>query len=203
MEILNTKIMKTTFLTIIFSILCTVAFGNESKLSPPSISKMEISNLEILNLDTGNYLFKRNNCDNEGFSMFNPFFENPELGLSEIKSTLENDEINFSILNSKMSENINLKNFTLSEDKSSVIFEATKLGVTFPVKIYGENLTIEYVKNYFNSASSSLAAAPKCGPCIGLAIVAIMAICENASSGCTPCNGKLTVKACGCSCEPK
>lgn len=197
--------MKNYLLIILFSISFSFVFANinEKKISTPLISKMEISNLEILNLDKGNYLFKRKNCDNNGFSMFNPFYENPDLGFSEIQSTLINNELKFSFLNSKITEEISLKNFTLSKDKSHVNFEVIKSGIIFPAKIYGENLTIEYVKEYFNSASNNLAASPNCGPCFGLAIVAIVAICENASSGCTPCNGRLTVNACSCSCEPK
>lgn len=200
--------MKNVFFSLAFMLIGSFAFATET----PTLSKFKLANLEVLNLDKGNisnFLFKNNNCETGGFSFFSPFNEVEGLAFAKYSSSIDNEgniiiEVNY---NGKTNE-IKLTNFNISDDGTQAFVDVENNNTVFKSSFIGENLNLDFLKNQFsNINNSSLISQEACPPCavIAVAIIgsAVTKICTDASNACSPCNGKLTVGACSCSCEPK
>lgn len=199
--------MKNFFL-LCLSFLLSVgpSFSNSIPPAAPKFIKFEISNYEISNLDAGNIgktRFQKNDCETGGYSLFNPFYERTELLDAKVTAVRGENEVQIILEGKNLSETIVLKNIEIDNDNSIAELNIVKGNVIFESKFYGENLSEKFILDSFSSyAYNSLVAEEDCPPCVIVGILAIAAACETASSGCTPCNGTLTVGACSCSCTP-
>jgi hypothetical protein len=205
--------MKNLIYSLAFLLIGSFAFANKNSAETiiPKLSKFQLANLEVSNLDTeviSNYLFKKNNCETGGFSFFSPFHEVAGLANSRFNSYVDKDgNVNIEVNYNDKKNIIKLTNLSISEDGTQAFVDVETNNTIFKSSFMGENLNIDFIKNKFASINSSFITEDACPPCIYIAIVVISAavtkICTDASSACNPCNGKLTVSACSCSCEPK
>ncbi|MBA3987224.1 MAG: hypothetical protein H0X63_11785 [Flavobacteriales bacterium] len=198
--------MKNLFLTLFVVLLNSLLFANEIpeiKLEP-KITKFEISNIEISNLDSGyigNYLFKRNNCEDEGYSFFSPFYEQPQLMGSRITSSSIDGDVNVLLSGDNFVSKFKISNIKMSNNNSTAEVDILKEGVLYKSKLHGENLSENFILEKFSTFyDDSIFYDEDCPPCVVIGIIAVVAICENAASACTPCNGTLHVYSCSCSC---
>ncbi len=205
--------MKNLFLSLAFMLVGSYTFAenNSPVTEVPKISKFTLANLEILNIEKGaisNFLFKKNNCKTGGYSFYNPFNEIEGLAFGKCSSTIDIDgnivlEVNYNDINNV----IKLTNFEVSKDGKQAFVNVENNNIIYKSSFMGENLNVNFIKNMFSNINkSSLISKEDCPPCAYIAVVAISAavtkICTDASNACSPCNGKLTVSACGCSCDP-
>lgn len=204
--------MKNLFFSLALMLIGVVGIANGSSTETivPKLSKFQLANLEVSNLDTeviSNYLFKKNNCETGGFSFFSPFHEIADLANSRFNSFVDKDgNVNIEVNYNNKKNIIKLTNLIVSDDGTKAFVNVETNNTVFKSSFIGENLNIDFIKSKFASINDSFITDDACPPCIYIAIVAVAAavtkICTDASSACNPCNGKLTVSACGCSCEP-
>lgn len=199
--------MKTFFLSLAFLLVGTFSLANDGLNNNPIIKQFAISNYEVLNIDTGEFLFKKNNCDDGGYSFFSPFNSNPELLETSFQSRIENDnEVVLTTNTDGIASKYIINNFKEVENGSKVTFDINIGNTVFNSQITGSNLTVESVKQFLGSTNDQVIISKLCPPCVYVAVVAVTAavtkICTNASSACGNCNGKLEVSACSCSCTP-
>lgn len=194
------------FITVILFSSSLIANTLPTKDSEAKITKFEISNMEVLNLDNGfigNYTYKRNNCEDEGYSFFSPFYEQPQLIDSKITSFKTDNGIDITLSGENFSSNFRLSNIKISNDKSIADIDIVKEGVTYKSKLYGVNLSKAFIfENFSKFKETSMFYDEDCPPCFVVGVIAIASMCKNAQEACSPCNGNLTVYICGCSCRP-
>ncbi len=181
------------------------AFAANNNGENPIITKFSMSNFELLNLDNGNYKFKKIHCSDGGYSFFSPYYVKPDLISSTINSNKKDNEIEITIKGEKEETMFSISNFSVSDDKSVASFDIKKGNFIYPSKIFGTNLSTEYIKNSFSEFNNTpVLSQGECPWCVVAIVVAaaIAEACENAQSSCTPCNGTLTVGSCSCSCKP-
>jgi len=193
-------------LSLIFISIFVLSFAN-NKTIEPIITKFAIANYEVLNIDKGTYLFKRNHCEDKGYTMFSPFFTNPELLYTTFDSQIDdNNEIIVNTKGEKESTKYIFNNFKSLENGNKVSFDIVIGNKVFNSYISGSNLDITTAKNFL-SAGSNIQINQLCPPCAVIAVIAVAKVvsdvCTTASKGCSPCNGTLQVSACSCSCTPK
>lgn len=193
------------FISVLFFSNWLIANIIPPEIDVPKITKFEISNIEVLNLDVGyigNYKFKRNNCEDGGYSFFSPFYEQPQLIGSTITSTSYDKGVEVTVKGDGFSSNFKISNIKISNNNSIASIDIIKGEVTYKSKIYGKNLSEDYIVEEFSDFNeNSIFYEEDCPPCVVIGVIAIAAICESAQSACSPCNGNLLVYACGCSCE--
>jgi|GEM_PF-4787971 len=204
--------LKKLVLSLAFVLMSsTYVIANNSDNSPAIISKFEIASCEVLGLDEGSYSkygFKKNDCETGGYSFFSPFYLNPSLAYAKIDSERLEDKVNITVKYEEEKHSFSVEDIKISENGTIAEFNIVKDNVVYPSKLYGSNLSTENILETFsNFDNTPVISEEACPPCI-FAIIVVVAdtiadICKNAQEQCSDCNGKLTVTACGCTCEEK
>ncbi len=176
----------------------------------PIIKKIAIANFEVLNVNSESIIdlkFKRNDCKTGGFSYFSPFYEVKGLEKAVINSNVSEEKVELNLKYDNNNYNLTLSNFVISEDGNTAEFETEIGNFVFKTVFQGLNLTKESILNSFSSAKESTLLNLVCPPCAYVAYAAVAAtvtyLCHEAQTACSPCDGRLSVGACSCSCIPK
>lgn len=193
--------MKNLFLTFIFVLIGNFAFGNSVEKNPV-ITNFFIGDTEVKNLDSGRFLFKRTNCEDNGYSYYSPYYENSNLLEAKVFAEIKGEDIEVSVLENGSKINATISNFVLNKDKNTVSFDVKKGNVVFKSKMVGKNLSIDYVRSAFLNLNDSPSLDKDCPMCVVAIVLTAAKVCKDAQSECSPCNGTLEVSLCSCSCKP-
>lgn len=176
----------------------------------PIIEKIELANFEILNVNSESIRdlkFKRNDCKTGGFSFFSPFYEVKGLEKAVINSNVNEEKVQLNLKYDNNNYNLTISNFIISEDGKTAEFETEIDNFVFKSAFHGLNLTKEFILNSFSNGKESTLLNLDCPPCAYVAYVAVAAtvtyLCHEAQTACSPCDGRLSVGACSCTCIPK
>lgn len=198
--------MKNLFLSLTFMLTSVFSFAN----TDPIIEKIVLANFEVLNVNSESIRdlkFKRNDCQTGGFSYFSPFYEVKGLEKSVISSRVNDDKVQLNLKYDNSNYNLTLSNFVISEDGKSAEFETEIDNFVFKSALQGFNLSKEFILNSFTNIEDSTLLNKVCPPCAYVAYIAVAAtityLCHEAQTACSPCDGRLSVGACSCSCIPK
>lgn len=196
-------------MTLLLSVFSVNVYADNNPSVKSVISKVEIANFEILNMDKlffSQILFKQNNCETDGYSFFSPYNLDKNLMNDTFSSEYTNGEISVTIHRNEEDVNFTISDIIISEEGTLAELNIAKENSIYISKIHGTDLTVDgIIASFSNNENQSLIQVEPCTLCVLAAIIVIAdsvdPICKNGQEDSSTCNGILTVEECNCSCE--